>query len=148
MEYTSPYVTNNCIPYLSLPSPSLSLSLSLYLSISLYISLSPSLSPLSLSPLSLLSLPPLSLSLCLSLRSIRVKRLEQKGELETEKTTEDQERLRMIEDSQLMREEIEAFYQKYQAIRRFAHQKNIRLPVELDHDTPRICPEAGRLTAL
>ena len=67
-----------------------------------------------------------------------MKRLEQKDELETEKSSEEQERLRMIEDSQQMREEIESYYQKYEAIRKFAHQKNIILPVELDHDTPRI----------
>ena len=74
----------------------------------------------------------------LSPLSCRVKRLEQKDELETEKTTEEQERLKMVEDSQHMREEIEAYYQKYEAIRKFAHQKNIILPLELEHDTPRI----------
>ena len=67
-----------------------------------------------------------------------MKRLEQKDELETEKTAEERERLQMLEDSQNMREEIEAYYQKYEAIRRFAQQRNIILPVELDRDTPRI----------
>jgi len=70
--------------------------------------------------------------------SCRVKRLEQKDELETEKTIEERERIRVIEDNKSMREEIESYYQKYQAIRRFAHEKTIPLPPELDHDTPRI----------
>ncbi|XP_043215132.1 transcription factor MafG-like isoform X2 [Amphibalanus amphitrite] len=70
--------------------------------------------------------------------SCRVKRLEQKDELETEKSSEEQERLRMVEDSRQMREEIESYYQKYEAIRKFAHLKNILLPVELDIDASRL----------
>ncbi|XP_037074294.1 transcription factor MafK-like [Pollicipes pollicipes] len=70
--------------------------------------------------------------------SCRVKRLEQKDELETEKSAEERERIRVIDDNKHMREEIESYYQKYEAIRKFAHQKNIPLPLELEHDTPRI----------
>ncbi|XP_037069598.1 transcription factor MafK-like [Pollicipes pollicipes] len=70
--------------------------------------------------------------------SCRVKRLEQKDELETEKSTEEHERLRTIDDNRRMREEIEAYYQKYEAIRKFAQEKNIPLPPDLEHDVPRI----------
>ncbi|XP_043245266.1 transcription factor MafG-like isoform X2 [Amphibalanus amphitrite] len=70
--------------------------------------------------------------------SCRVKRLEQKDELETEKSAEERERLRTIDDNRRMREEIEAYYQKYEAIRKFAQEKGIALPPELEHDIPRL----------
>ena len=70
--------------------------------------------------------------------SCRVKRLEQKDELETEKSAEERERLRTIDDNRRMREEIEAYYQKYEAIRKFAQEKGIALPPELEHDVPRL----------
>lgn len=68
--------------------------------------------------------------------SCRIKRLEQKDELETEKGKEfedlDKLQVEMQEDNVMKREEVEALHRKFEIIKTFAAQKKIRLPAEFE----------------
>ncbi|XP_049882389.1 transcription factor MafK isoform X2 [Pectinophora gossypiella] len=64
--------------------------------------------------------------------SCRIKRIEQKDELETEKSQEWHDMELMQEENARIREEIDALRGKYDALKRFAHMKNIPLPPELE----------------
>ncbi|KAF4519545.1 hypothetical protein B566_EDAN009448 [Ephemera danica] len=64
--------------------------------------------------------------------SCRIKRIEQKDELETEKSQEYQDMETMLENNNKMRDEIEALHSKYDALKKFAAQKKIPLPPELE----------------
>ncbi|KAL1130763.1 hypothetical protein AAG570_012004, partial [Ranatra chinensis] len=64
--------------------------------------------------------------------SCRIKRIEQKDELETEKSQEYREMEAMSDDNSSMREELDALYIKYEALKKFAVQKKIPIPVELE----------------
>ncbi|CAH4037404.1 transcription factor MafK [Pieris napi] len=64
--------------------------------------------------------------------SCRIKRIEQKDELETEKSQEWHDMESMQDENNRIREEIEALRSKYDALRRFASMKSIPLPSELD----------------
>ncbi|KAI8433668.1 hypothetical protein MSG28_015666 [Choristoneura fumiferana] len=64
--------------------------------------------------------------------SCRIKRIEQKDELETEKSQEWQDTELMQDDNNRIREEIAALRGKYDALKRFALIKNIPLPPELE----------------
>merc|ERR1719245_1313179 len=64
--------------------------------------------------------------------SCRVKRLEQKGELERERGTEHRDKDKLKEDNRRMKDEIESLRKKYDALRGFANQKKIRLPMEFE----------------
>ncbi|CAF4945377.1 unnamed protein product [Pieris macdunnoughi] len=64
--------------------------------------------------------------------SCRIKRIEQKDELETEKSQEWHDMESMQDENNRIREEIEALRSKYDALRRFATMKSIPLPSELD----------------
>ncbi|XP_077283500.1 MAF bZIP transcription factor K [Arctopsyche grandis] len=63
--------------------------------------------------------------------SCRVKRIEQKDELESEKTQEWRDMEGMQDDNNRMRDEVAALRAKYEALKRFAIHKNIPLPPEL-----------------
>lgn len=65
--------------------------------------------------------------------SCRIKRIEQKDELETEKSQEYRDMERMQQDNNIIREEIEALVFKYEALKKFAVMKKIPIPVELDN---------------
>lgn len=65
--------------------------------------------------------------------SCRIKRIEQKDELETEKSTEWQDMQEMQDDTLMTRKEIENWKQKYEALKRFAIENKIPLPSELDN---------------
>ncbi|KAI9564903.1 transcription factor MafK [Daphnia magna] len=64
--------------------------------------------------------------------SCRIKRIEQKDELEQEKVGELSETEKLAEDNGKIREEIEALHRKYEALQKFALQKKIPLPPEMD----------------
>ncbi|XP_033215578.1 transcription factor MafK-like [Belonocnema kinseyi] len=64
--------------------------------------------------------------------SCRIKRIEQKDELETEKTQEYRDMEAMQDDNNRMREEIESWHSKYLALKKFALQEKIHLPSELE----------------
>ncbi|KAM3968758.1 MAF bZIP transcription factor K [Aphomia sociella] len=64
--------------------------------------------------------------------SCRIKRIEQKDELETEKSQEWHDMEMMQEENTRIREEIDALRGKYDALKRFAIMKNIPLPPELE----------------
>lgn len=64
--------------------------------------------------------------------SCRIKRIEQKDELESEKTQEYRDMEAMQDDNNRMREEIESWHKKYQALKRFAADKKIILTPELE----------------
>nr|CAG4648453.1 EOG090X0NUB [Moina brachiata] len=64
--------------------------------------------------------------------SCRIKRIEQKDELEQEKVGELSETEKLAEDNGKIREEIEALHRKYEALQKFALQKKIPLPGEMD----------------
>ncbi|XP_041985968.1 transcription factor MafK [Aricia agestis] len=64
--------------------------------------------------------------------SCRIKRIEQKDELETEKSQEWHDMEAMQEENTRIREEIEALRSKYDALKRFAIMKSIPLPAELE----------------
>ncbi|OAD55743.1 Transcription factor MafK [Eufriesea mexicana] len=64
--------------------------------------------------------------------SCRIKRIEQKDELESEKTQEYRDMEAMQEDNNRMREEIESWHSKYQALKKFALEKKIHIPPELE----------------
>lgn len=64
--------------------------------------------------------------------SCRIKRIEQKDELETEKSQEYRDMELMQESNNAMREELEALYTKYEALKKFATLKKIPIPPELE----------------
>ncbi|XP_018019282.1 transcription factor MafG [Hyalella azteca] len=64
--------------------------------------------------------------------SCRVKRIEQVGDLESEKTDEQREMEKMASDNTSMRIEIDKVYQYYEALKTFAYQNSIPLPAELE----------------
>ena len=64
--------------------------------------------------------------------SCRIKRLEQKGDLEQEKGKEYKDLDFVQEDNSQMRKEIEGLYKKFEALKQFAQQKKIGIPPELD----------------
>merc|ERR1712140_139730 len=64
--------------------------------------------------------------------SCRIKRLEQKGDLEQEKGKEFKDLDFVQEDNGQMREEIEGLHKKFEALKRFAQQKKIMIPPELE----------------
>merc|ERR1719336_3293256 len=59
--------------------------------------------------------------------SCRVKRLEQKGELESERGKEFRDKDLLKDDNINLREEVEGLHRKFEALKRFAAQKKIRL---------------------
>ncbi|XP_071445051.1 transcription factor MafK [Hetaerina americana] len=63
--------------------------------------------------------------------SCRIKRIEQKDELETEKSQEYQDMENMQESNNKMREDIEALHSKFDALKKFAIQKKIAIPPDL-----------------
>lgn len=65
--------------------------------------------------------------------SCRIKRIEQKDELESEKSQEYRDMERMQQDNNIMREEIEALIFKYEALKKFAVMKKIPIPLELEN---------------
>ncbi|XP_071526991.1 transcription factor MafK-like [Panulirus ornatus] len=64
--------------------------------------------------------------------SCRIKRIEQKDELESERTTEQVDIDKLVNDNLSMRTEIDRLYQNYEALKKFANQKNIPLPPDLE----------------
>ena len=64
--------------------------------------------------------------------SCRIKRVEQKDELESEKTQEYRDMEAMQEDNNRMREEAETWHSKYQGLKKFAAEKKIYIPPELE----------------
>ena len=64
--------------------------------------------------------------------SCRTKRLDQKGNLEQEKGKEYKDLDFVQEDNSQMREEIEGLHKKFEALIRFAQQKKIMIPPELE----------------
>ena len=62
--------------------------------------------------------------------SCRIKRIEQKDELETEKSAEQIEIEKLASDNVNLKTEIDRLYQNYEALKKFAHDKNIPLPPE------------------
>jgi transcription factor MAFF/G/K len=64
--------------------------------------------------------------------SCRIKRIEQKDELETEKTQEYRDMETMKDDNISVMEEIKSLRAKYEALQKFAANKKIQLPPELE----------------
>jgi transcription factor MAFF/G/K len=64
--------------------------------------------------------------------SCRIKRIEQKDELETEKTQEYRDMETMKDDNIGIMEEIKSLRGKYEALQKFAASKKIPLPPELE----------------
>lgn len=64
--------------------------------------------------------------------SCRIKRIEQKDELETEKSQEYRDMELMQESNQRMREEIDAYVMKYEALKKFAVANKIHIPPDLE----------------
>lgn len=64
--------------------------------------------------------------------SCRIKRIEQKDELETEKDQEYRDMELMQEDNNRMRDEVEQWHGKYIALKKFAVEKKIHIPPELE----------------
>uniref|UniRef100_A0A1B6E3P4 BZIP domain-containing protein n=1 Tax=Clastoptera arizonana TaxID=38151 RepID=A0A1B6E3P4_9HEMI len=64
--------------------------------------------------------------------SCRIKRIEQKDELETEKSGEYRDMELLQEQNNLMRQEIEAYHQKLLALKKFANSKKISVPCDLE----------------
>lgn len=64
--------------------------------------------------------------------SCRIKRIEQKDELETEKSQEWRDMEAMHDETTRLQDEVEAWRHKYEALRKFAITKKIPLPPELD----------------
>lgn len=64
--------------------------------------------------------------------SCRIKRIEQKDELETEKTQEYRDMEAMQDDNNRMREEVESWHSKYLALKKFALHEKIHIPPELE----------------
>lgn len=68
----------------------------------------------------------------LSVYSCRIKRIEQKDELESEKSEEYRDMEMVQEQNNMMRQEIEAYHQKLLALKKFASLKKISLPLEME----------------
>lgn len=64
--------------------------------------------------------------------SCRIKRIEQKDELETEKSQEYRDMETMQDDNNRMKDEVEALYAKYEALKKFAALKKIPIPPEME----------------
>lgn len=64
--------------------------------------------------------------------SCRIKRIEQKDELETEKTQEYSDMEAMQDDNNRMGEEIQSWHSKYMALKKFAAEKKIHIPPPLE----------------
>lgn len=64
--------------------------------------------------------------------SCRIKRIEQKDELETEKSQEYRDMEVMQDENNVMREEVEGLHAKYLALKKFAVLKKIPIPIELE----------------
>ena len=64
--------------------------------------------------------------------SCRIKRIEQKDELETEKSQEYRDMELMGEDNETMRSELQTLQAKYEALKAFAISKKIPIPPELE----------------
>jgi len=68
--------------------------------------------------------------------SCRIKRLEQKDELESEKGKEfedlDKLQVQIQEENVQLREEVENLHRKFEALKTFAAQKKIPLPQEFE----------------
>ncbi|XP_049290639.1 transcription factor MafK isoform X1 [Anopheles funestus] len=64
--------------------------------------------------------------------SCRIKRIEQKDELETEKSQEWRDMELMHEETGRLQDEADSLRNKYEALRKFAISKKIPLPPELD----------------
>ena len=62
------------------------------------------------------------------LHSCRIKRIEQKDELEQEKVGEMSETDKLQEANNSIREEIDALHKKYEALKKFAIAKGIDYP--------------------
>ncbi|CAH1180046.1 unnamed protein product [Phaedon cochleariae] len=65
--------------------------------------------------------------------SCRIKRIEQKDELETEKTQEWRDSEVMQEEVVQMREDVNDFKRRYDALKQFAIRNKIPIPLELEH---------------
>ncbi|GLH13840.1 hypothetical protein R5R35_002328 [Gryllus longicercus] len=65
--------------------------------------------------------------------SCRIKRIEQKDELESEKTQEVRDMEAMQDENTRMREEVEALHVKYEALKKFAALRKIPIPAELEN---------------
>lgn len=65
--------------------------------------------------------------------SCRIKRIEQKDELESEKTSEWRDSEVMQQEVVMMREEIVGIKSRYEALKQFAIQQKIPIPPELEH---------------
>ncbi|KAK0082247.1 hypothetical protein PV325_010785 [Microctonus aethiopoides] len=65
--------------------------------------------------------------------SCRIKRIEQKDELESEKTQEYRDMENMQDDNNRMREEVESWHAKYQSLKKFAAENKIPIPPELEN---------------
>lgn len=63
--------------------------------------------------------------------SCRIKRIEQKDELESEKSTEWRDLENLQQENNKIREEIRTLKNKYEALKKFAIMKNIPIPPEL-----------------
>lgn len=64
--------------------------------------------------------------------SCRIKRIEQKDELESEKSVEWRDMEALGQDNARVREEAEQIRNKYEALLKFAHQQKIPIPVDLE----------------
>lgn len=64
--------------------------------------------------------------------SCRIKRIEQKDELETEKTQEWRDMEVMQEEVTKMREEVNSIKSRYEALKKFAANNKISIPRELE----------------
>lgn len=64
--------------------------------------------------------------------SCRIKRIEQKDELETEKSQEYRDMEIMSEDNEAMRIELQTLQAKYEALKAYAISKKIPIPPELE----------------
>lgn len=64
--------------------------------------------------------------------SCRIKRIEQKDELETEKSQEYRDMEAMQDSNNRMREEVESLVVKYDALKKFAIANKIHIPPELE----------------
>ena len=61
-----------------------------------------------------------------------MKRIEQVGDLESEKTDEQIDMEKMASDSSNLKIEIDKIHQSYEALKNFAYQHSIPLPPELE----------------
>jgi len=63
--------------------------------------------------------------------SCRVKRIEQRDILDTDKSIEEMDIQTMVSDNQAVRDEIDSMQSKYEALKKFAMQKKIAIPFDL-----------------